>query len=488
MKQIIYIAILFLLPLQLQAQKTLTLTLSEAIEMARRNSPEAIAARHAFRASYWNWRSFRAKQLPSLTLTSDPSLNRPIQSVTLEDGSDKFVHRNQLSVDASLEIQQNIALTGGKVLLKTGLERLDMFTDNISSYKSTPVVVGYEQDLFGFNDLKWERRIEPIKYEEAKKTYIETLELVAAYTTNRFFNLATAQTSLEIANYNFAYADTLYRYAQGRYNIGTITENEMLQLELNRLTEETNRMNARIEMDNCMQELRSYLGIQEEREIRVRVSSRIPDFSINLNEALALAYENSPDIQTMKRRKLESESAVARARANAGLKADIYLRFGLTQTADKLPEAYRNLLDQQYVSLSISLPILDWGRGKGQVRVARSNRDLVYTQVEQNRTDFELNVRKLVKQFNLQTQRVRIAARTDETAQRRNEVARKLYILGKSTILDLNASISEKDSARRNYVSALYNYWSLYYTLRSMTLYDFESNKLLTEDYNLLIE
>ena len=64
-------------------------------------------------------------------------------------------------------------------------------------------------------------------------------------------------------------------------------------------------MNARIEMDNCMQELRSYLGIQEEREIRVRVSSRIPDFSINLNEALALAYENSPDIQTMKRRKLE---------------------------------------------------------------------------------------------------------------------------------------------------------------------------------------
>ena len=145
----------------------------------------------------------------------------------------------------------------------------------------------------------------------------------------------------------------------------------------------------------------------------------------------------------MKRRKLESESAVARARANAGLKADIYLRFGLTQTADKLPEAYRNLLDQQYVSLSISLPILDWGRGKGQVRVARSNRDLVYTQVEQSRTD---------------------------------------------TILDLNASISEKDSARRNYVSALYNYWSLYYTLRSMTLYDFESNKLLTEDYNLLIE
>ena len=145
-----------------------------------------------------------------------------------------------------------------------------------------------------------------------------------------------------------------------------------------------------------MLDLRSYLCIHEDRELRVLVSPQIPDFSVNLNEALALAYENSPDIQTMERRKLESESAVAKARANAGLKADIYLRFGLTQTADKLPDAYRNLLDQQYVSIGISLPILDWGRGKGQVRVARSNRDLVYTQVEQSRTDFELNVRKLV--------------------------------------------------------------------------------------------
>ena len=89
--------------------------------------------------------------------------------------------------------------------------------------------------------------------------------------------------------FNYANADTLYRYAQGRYNIGTITENEMLQLELNRLTEETNRMNARIEMDNCMQELRSYLGIHEDRELRVLVSPQVPDFSVNLNEALVFS-------------------------------------------------------------------------------------------------------------------------------------------------------------------------------------------------------
>lgn len=124
----------------------------------------------------------------------------------------------------------------------------------------------------------------------------------------------------------------------------------MLQLELNKLTEETNCMNARIEVENCMQELRSYLGIQEDLLIKVRIDNRVPDLHIDLDAALMLANENSPEIQNMLRRKVESESAVSRAKANAGLKADIYLRFGLTQTADKLKGAYRNPLDQQYVS------------------------------------------------------------------------------------------------------------------------------------------
>ena len=349
-------------------------------------------------------------------------------------------------------------------------------------------MIGYSQSLFGYNSLKWDKRIEPVRYQEARKAYVETLELVAATATQKFFDLATAQSNLEIATTNYANADTLYTYAQGRYDIGTISENEMLQLEINKLNEEANCMSARIEVENAMQELRSYLGIREDTDLQVRLNDSIPDFVVNLNEALLLANANSPDIQNMRRRELESESNVAQARANAGLKADIYLRFGLTQTGDKLRDAYRDPLNQQYVSLSISLPILDWGRGKGQVRVARSNRDLVYTQVEQDKTDFQLNVRKLVKQFNLQSQRVRIAARTDRTAQRRAEVARRLYLLGKSSVLDLNASISEKDSARRNYIAALNEYWSLFYTLRSLTLYDFEHDRPLEEDLERLLE
>ena len=470
------------------AQEVMELTLQQTIRHAQKQSPDAQSARHSFRSSYWNYRYYRANYLPNLTLTSNPYLDRAINKVTLGDGSVKFVEQNLLATDLTLSLTQNVPWTGGTFFVETSAQRIDLFSDNSHSYQTSPVNIGYTQSLFGYNSLKWNRRIEPLRYREARKRYAETLELVAAAATQKFFALATAQSNYEIACTNYANADTLYIYARGRYDIGTISENEMLQLEINKLTEETNRMNARIEVDNAMQELRSYLGIQQDVDLKVRIEDFVPDLQIDLNEALLLAAQNSPDIENMQRRRLESESAVAQARANAGLKADIYLRFGLTQTADRWKNAWRNPMDQQYVSLSVSLPILDWGRGKGQVRVAKSNRDLVQTQVEQDKTDFDLNIRKLVKQFNLQAQRVHIAARTDTTAQRRADVARRLYLLGQSTILDLNASITEKDSARRNYVTALYDYWSLYYTLRSLTLYDFGQDQPLEEDLERLIK
>lgn len=121
------LAILTVIPAH--SQDTLRLTLSETIRIAQEQSPQAIAARHSFRAAYWNWRSFRANMLPSLTFNSSPSLNRSISSVTLPDGGESFVHRNQLMVDAGFTINQNVSLTGGSLFVKTALQRLDLFSE-----------------------------------------------------------------------------------------------------------------------------------------------------------------------------------------------------------------------------------------------------------------------------------------------------------------------------------------------------------------------
>lgn len=463
------------------AGDTLVLSLHDAIQLAQEQSPSVQSARNTFLAAYWNYRYYRANYLPSVTLSSSPYINKEMNKISQSDGTALFLKQDQLSADLSVSINQNVSWTGGSLFLKSSLNRIDEHQKHTTAYSSQPLLMGYKQNLFGYNALKWDKRIEPIRYREAKKQYAETLEVISATTCSHFFSLASAQAELEMARQNFASADTLYSMAQGRYRIGTITENEMLQLEINRLSEETNVMDAEVKFREEMQSMRSFLGVEQTVELRLLMPDTVPQLQVPLDKAMELALLNSPDPEYYRRIVKESESNLANARANNGLRADLYVQFGLTQTGRDLSSSYSHLMNQEYASISLSLPLLDWGRGRGKVRVAKSQLALTQTQAEQGMNDFSQNVEKLVLQFNMQARKVHVATLTDKRAEQRHTVARKLYIMGRSSILDLNAAISEKNSARRNSISTMGTYWSLYYTLRSITAYDFEHDTPLTE-------
>lgn len=464
---------------------TLVLHLQDAILLAQEQSPSAQSARSTFLAAYWNYRYFRANYLPSVTLTSSPSLNKEMNKITQSDGTAKFIQQDQFGADLTLNVNQNLSWTGGSLFLKSTLSRIDEFQKNTVAYSSQPLVVGYQQSLFGYNALKWDKRIEPIRYSEAKKQYVETLEIISATTCNHFFALASAQAELAMARQNFASADTLFRMAQGRHKIGTITENEMLQLEINRLNEETNVMDAEISLREVEQSVRSFLGVEQGIALQLVVPDSVPQFEVPLASAMELALQNSPDPEFYTRTIKESESQLASAKAASGLRADLYVQFGLSQTGRDLRSSYHRLLNQEYVSISLAFPLLDWGRGRGKVKVARSQLALTHTQAEQGMSNFCQNVEKLVLQFNMQARKVHIAVLTDKRAEQRHAVARRLYVMGRSSILDLNAAISERNAARRSRISTLRTYWSLYYTLRSMTAYDFEHDSPLDEQLPL---
>ena len=461
---------------------TVRLTMSQVIRMAQESSPQAVQARNTFESAWLSYRSYRASMLPTLSLSSSPSLNRSTNYVTLPDGSELFARSNSMRNNLSLDLSQNVWFTGGTISLSGSLSRLDQLGDNPThSYYSQPLQLSFSQSLNGYNSFKWSRKTEPIEYRRARKQYAETMELVASQAAMVFFNLVSAQTELEIAQLNHAATDTLYTYGLGRYNIGTITENELLQLELNKLNSETSIMSSQMSFDDAVDQLRNFLNLTSDTQIEVVTTDSIPHFTVPLDQAMELARQNSPDIESMELSRLNSESNLAYYKSQAGFKASIYMRLGLAQTADELPESFRNLNDEQSVSISVSIPILDWGRARGRVKIAQNNLELTRMHIEQNEVSFEKMVTRTVSQFNMQERQVDIARRTMQTAQHRYEVARHLYVSGSSTILDLNSAITAKDSAYRGYVSALSRYWQLYYTIRSLTAFDFNNNELIEQ-------
>ncbi len=486
MKQLIKILTLLVLPNVSAAGyaggDTVRLTMSQVIRMAQESSPQAVQARNTFESAWLSYRSYKASMLPTLSLSSSPSLNRSTNYVTLPDGSELFARSNSMRNNVSLDLSQNVWFTGGTISLSSNLSRLDQLGENPThSYYSQPLQLSFSQSLNGYNSFKWSRKTEPIEYRRARKQYAETMELVASQAAMVFFNLVSAQTELEIAQLNHAATDTLYTYGLGRYNIGTITENELLQLELNKLNSETSIMSSQMSFDDAVDQLRNFLNLTSDTQIEVVTTDSIPHFTVPLDQAMELARQNSPDIESLELSRLNSESNLAYAKSQAGFKASIYMRLGLAQTADELPESFRNLNDEQSVSVSISIPILDWGRARGRVKIAQNNLELTRMHIEQNEVSFEKMVIRTVSQFNMQERQVDIARRTMQTAQHRYEVARHLYVSGNSTILDLNSAITAKDSAYRGYVSALSRYWQLYYTIRSLTAFDFNNNELIEQ-------
>jgi outer membrane protein TolC len=134
------------------------------------------------------------------------------------------------------------------------------------------------------------------------------------------------------------------------------------------------------------------------------------------------------------------------------------------------------------------MPIIDWGLGRGKVRMARSSQEVINTQVAQNKIDFEQDIFLKVMQFNLQHDQVVIAAKADTIAQYRYDVSKERFLIGKIDVLELNTALSDKDVNKRNYISALRNFWNFYYTIRKITLFDFVNDIPLSQDFEKLLD
>ena len=457
-------------------QKVRMLTLQEAIEIARQQSPDALNSKHTFRSSFWEYKTFRGTYLPQLGISAViPDLERAINKYTNPDGTESFITQQYISYQANLALSQKIGLTGGTVFVSSGLQRIDNLGDStFTSYLSTPVNIGYSQPIFQYNPYRWERKIEPIKYDQAKRKYLEDVEQININTTNYFFALLQAQIEKKIALTNLSNYDTLFQVAKGRYQLGKIAENDLLLLELNFLKAQAAVEDANLGLDNALFRFRSYLRIKDTTFIELIPPENIDFFEVDPRIAVDNANKNSSTAMDFKKRLLEAELDVRKAKMENRFDAELTAVFGLTQTGPVLPDAYKDPMDQQQVSLGLTIPILDWGVSRGKIKMAESQHEIVKNAVEQELIDFERNVYLKVVQFNMQKKQLSIAAKADTVARKTYEVTKGRYLIGKfNSILDLNNAQIETDNSQKNYYFSLQTYWRSYYELRKMTLFDF---------------
>lgn len=489
MKKVVFIVCAILTGALLsEAQTVRSLTLDEAIAIARRSSVDAAVALNELRTAYWEYRTFRADLLPEVNFNATvPSYRKSYTPYQLGDGSYTFVRNNYLQMTGEVSVNQSIWFTGGTLSLNTSLDFMRQLSSPRSSrYMSIPVAITLNQPIFGTNHAKWNRRIEPVRYAEAKARFISETEEVAMTAINHYFNLLMAREQVRIAEQNLANSEKLYEVARAKRAMGQISENDLLQLELNVLDARAAYTSSLSDLKSNMFQLRSFLGIAEDVELEPVIPAEIPGGELTYDDVLHRALLNSSFARNLRRRQLEADYEVAKARGSMR-EITLFAQIGFTGTSDAFSGAYDPLKDNQVVQLGMKIPLLDWGKRRGKVKVAQSNREVVESRLRQENMNFSQDIFVLVERFNNQREQVAIASRADEIAVRRYDTNVKTFMVGKISTLDLNDSQVKKDESRREYVNQLFHYWYYYYQLRSLTLWDYDKSAPIDHDIERLM-
>ena len=470
-----------------KAQQTVTLDLQRTIELANDSSLSAFRYQNMYLSGYWQYRTYKANRLPSLTLNLMPAQYYRYITQRYDSNTDTDVYREQqmFSAGGGLSIQQNFDLLGGTFYIDSDLDYMRNFGATKSTqFSSVPFRIGYSQSLLGYNAFRWERKIEPLKYEKVKKEFVYNTEVVSEEAVSYFFALAMAQADYKLAKENAASTDTLYRIGSQRHKIAAISKADLLTLELDKVNAQNTLENAQIALKRAMFALASFLNMDKNTQIELEIPGKPSAIMIPVDEALVRAKANNPDFLQQRQNVLEAERDVNKTRVESRFNVSLNASVGFNQVADRFKDAYRKPLQQDLVSINVSIPLIDWGVRKGKYNMARNNLNVVKTSARQEELSLEEEVTMTVSDFNIQQRLIASAEEALDLAVMAYEQTRQRFIIGKADVNSLTLSLNRQQEAQKNYISALQNYWLNYYKIRKLTLHDFESGISLSDRFD----
>lgn len=483
------IAVLSLFSIGFAPAQTVELTLKNTIDKAQETSLDIFRAQYMYLVREMDHQDFLSELKPRLNLQFVPfNYNR---SIVEEYNSELMkydpVEIQRLTSQYNLGINQKVGFTGGNVNIYSSLMRSQRFGGNAGNnldYISTPVSISYRQNFSRINEYKWKSKIEPLKFEQAKLEFLEKQEGIAVKAVNLFFSLLTAQMNLDIAHLNRENANSLIDMGRKREKIGSISVDELLNLELKKVNADINVEQARNELENARLDFCEFLELPVNTEIRCIAPETVRLTYIEPRQAQQLVIKNNPDSHYLEQKLLEVQKQVSAAKHN---KYDISMEAGIgwNQNREHFSEAYTDLLDRQNFRVSLNIPIIDWQENKRRVERTILNEQLTK---KENRKIIDLlmiEVTKTVNEFNIKHSELNSAARADTISKSAYEATQQLFSLGKANVIAINEAYRAMYSARNQYFNALSNYWFYYYTLRKLCLFDFEKNSDLTNGFDI---
>ena len=485
MKAIKYIPGLFiflLLPFWAHTQgDTMTIHLQEAIDLVQLRSVRFKRLALDKLEADTRYSLFQKSRRPSLSLFMDlPQYNQSFTSVTQPDGGLVYQFVRQNESNFGLQATQLINRTGGVVFIQSNLQRFDDFEQGNYSFNSIPLSFGFEQSIGAFNPLKWQRRSAELERNHGRSKYTQESILIAAEASRKYFDCLFSQVNLEIAKKNYSVYKDLLDIASKRLELGQISKSEYLQLDLQVKSMSLSQENSMQDLRIAQSELLRLLNMDGQLDFKlVSPSKDIPLMYIDESKVVDLFLANNPELIRQKLSIIQADRDIDEAKKSYSPKAELQMYFGSSSSGTDLDLLYRDAEMQQNISLRLQLPIVNWGMGREQLKLAKAKKDLTLIENERNLDNGLMDLRLKVQQFNLLATQLELLEQADWIASDRFKILEKKYRIDPISVFELIQARMDKDTAKRSLILAWKTYWTTYYELCALAQYDFILSKSL---------
>lgn len=453
------------------------LDLTTVLKLAHKQSLPAFRARADFQQAQYRHQSFRAGLLPQVTLSGTvPNYTNTFSQTIQPDGSIAFQRIAYNNSFLALGVSQTVAATGTRIFAQSNLQQYDDFGSDFRRYNGTPFRVGLLQTFSAYNPTRWQLKLDPLQMAEATKQYQFDMEAVSQTVLYYYFDLLLAQVDVELAKANLASSFTLYNIAKTRFELGKISENDLLQLQLEQINAQKATNDASQSVLLAANRLRNFLRIEGNAEIFLLSPEAEPLPPVNPESAILRAAAHRPEYETWRRRQVEIAEQTAAAKAKNGFQVTVQASVGFAGSAATVSPIYQNPQPERGLWVELSVPLINWGKGHAETRLAEVEQRYTAEWVMQQNQTLENELNQTIAAYQQTQQTLAYAQMAQEIAQKQFDISQNRYRLGEISTTDLTLSLRAKDLTRRSYIGSLREFWQIRQQLRLLTLYDFSQN------------
>ncbi|MCB0313530.1 MAG: TolC family protein, partial [Calditrichaeota bacterium] len=301
--------------------------------------------------------------------------------------------------------------------------------------------------------------------------------LLEVQVAQAFYGAFRQKMSLQVSQEEYQNTQRSYQIIENKVSAGLAAREELYQAELNLTSSRSTVQNNQVAMENSLDDFKRLIGMPISEEISVVAEVTQEPVEVNLDKAIEFALKNR---QELRQRQINIQSAKAnltRSTAVNEFRGDINLSYGIFGNDEEFSRLYDKPTENQRVSLSLEIPLYDWGERKSRIRAAEVSVESSNLSLEEEKTGIIIDIRKAYRNLENQVIQIEIAQQNVRTAQLTYDINLERYENGDLTSMDLNQFQTQLSAKKIGLVEALINYKLALLDLKVKSLWDFERNQ-----------